>query len=315
MTEIVLELEGLNCAGCAAKIEKLTNGINGVDNATLDFVSKKFKIKVEDGNKSKDITNEIKNIVMKLEPDVIVVEKDEHSHDHHHEHSHGNINKKDLIKIIFAGLLFIIPWLLKLEGTPRLVVYLTAYLVVGVEIIVRAIKNLFAGQPFDEYFLMTVATLGAFIIGEYPEGVAVMLFYQIGELFQGLAVNHSRKSISSLLDIRSDYANLEKDGQIIVVNPIDVHVGDYIIIKPGEKVPLDGIVVDGKSSVDTSNITGESVPRSINKGEKVLSGFVNNEGLLKVEVEKEFGESTVSKILDLVENASKQEGANRKLYN
>ena len=304
MKEIVLELEGLNCAGCAAKIEKLTNGINGVDNATLDFVSKKFKIKVEDGNKSKDITNEIKNIVMKLEPDVIVVEKDEHSHDHHHEHSHGNINKKDLIKIIFAGLLFIIPWLLKLEGTPRLVVYLTAYLVVGVEIIVRAIKNLFAGQPFDEYFLMTVATLGAFIIGEYPEGVAVMLFYQIGELFQGLAVNHSRKSISSLLDIRSDYANLEKDGQIIVVNPIDVHVGDYIIIKPGEKVPLDGIVVDGKSSVDTSNITGESVPRSINKGEKVLSGFVNNEGLLKVEVEKEFGESTVSKILDLVENAS-----------
>ena len=304
MKEIVLELEGLNCAGCAAKIEKLTNGINGVDNATLDFVSKKFKIKVEDGNKSKDITNEIKNIVMKLEPDVIVVEKDEHSHDHHHEHSHGNINKKDLIKIIFAGLLFIIPWLLKLEGTPRLVVYLTAYLVVGVEIIVRAIKNLFAGQPFDEYFLMAVATLGAFIIGEYPEGVAVMLFYQIGELFQGLAVNHSRKSISSLLDIRSDYANLEKDGQIIVVNPIDVHVGDYIIIKPGEKVPLDGIVVDGKSSVDTSNITGESVPRSINKGEKVLSGFVNNEGLLKVEVEKEFGESTVSKILDLVENAS-----------
>ena len=151
---------------------------------------------------------------------------------------------------------------------------------------------------------MTIATLGAFIIGEYPEGVAVMLFYQVGELFQGLAVNHSRNSISSLLDIRADYANLEKDGEIIVVNPVHIHVGDYIIIKPGEKVPLDGIVIEGKSSADTSNITGESVPRTINKGDRVLSGFVNNEGLLKVQVEKEFGESTVSKILDLVENAS-----------
>lgn len=306
MKEIVLELEGLNCAGCAAKIEKLTNDIYGVNNATLDFVSKRLKVKIEIEEETKNITNEIKDIVNKLEPDVIVIEKDrqDYSYNQGHSHDHKGLKKEDLFKIIFSGILFILPWLLKLEGTPKFIVYLLAYIVVGLEIIIRAFRNLMAGQPFDEYFLMTVATLGAFIIGEYPEGVAVMLFYQIGELFQGLAVNHSRKSISSLLDIRSDYANLEKDGQIIVVNPIDVHVGDYIIIKPGEKVPLDGIVVDGKSSVDTSNITGESVPRSINKGEKVLSGFVNNEGLLKVEVEKEFGESTVSKILDLVENAS-----------
>ena len=305
MKEIVLELEGLNCAACAAKIENLTNDIKGVDNATLDFVSKKLKIRLEDGNGSKDIINKIKNIVMKLEPDVIVTQKDQHSsHSHNHGHTHENINKKDIIKIIFAGILFIIPWVLKLEGTSRLAVYLIAYLIVGIDIVLRAIKNLFAGQPFDEYFLMTIATLGAFIIGEYPEGVAVMLFYQVGELFQGLAVNHSRNSISSLLDIRADYANLEKDGEIIVVNPVHIHVGDYIIIKPGEKVPLDGIVIEGKSSADTSNITGESVPRTINKGDRVLSGFVNNEGLLKVQVEKEFGESTVSKILDLVENAS-----------
>ncbi|NLV77029.1 MAG: cadmium-translocating P-type ATPase [Tissierellia bacterium] len=306
MKEIVLELEGLNCAGCAAKIEKLTNDIYGVNNATLDFVSKRLKVKIEIEEETKNITNEIKDIVNKLEPDVIVIEKDrqDYSYDQGHSHDHGYVKKEDIIKIIFSGILFILPWLLKLEGTPKFIVYLFAYIVVGLEIIIRAFRNLMAGQPFDEYFLMTVATLGAFIIGEYPEGVAVMLFYQIGELFQGLAVNHSRKSISSLLDIKPDYANLEKNGSVVVVNPAEVHVGDYIIVKPGEKVPLDGVIVEGKSSVDTSNITGESVPRTVNTGDIILSGFINNEGLLKIEVTKEFKESTVSKILDLVENAS-----------
>jgi Cd2+/Zn2+-exporting ATPase len=151
---------------------------------------------------------------------------------------------------------------------------------------------------------MTLATIGAFIIGEYPEGVAVMLFYQVGELFQGMAVNRSRKSIKALTDIMPDYANLEKDNEIVVVDPTEVRIGDYIIIKPGEKVPLDGLVVEGESSLDTSNITGESVPRSIGVGNQIISGVINNQGLLKVKVEKEFGESTVTKILDLVENAS-----------
>lgn len=306
MKEIVLELEGLNCAGCAAKIEKLTNDIYGVNNATLDFVSKRLKVKIEIEEETKNITNEIKDIVNKLEPDVIVIEKDrqDYSYNQGHSHDHKGLKKEDLFKIIFSGILFILPWLLKLEGTPKFIVYLLAYIVVGLEIIIRAFRNLMAGQPFDEYFLMTVATLGAFIIGEYPEGVAVMLFYQIGELFQGLAVNHSRKSISSLLDIKPDYTNLEKNGSVVVVNPAEVHVGDYIIVKPGEKVPLDGVIVEGKSSVDTSNITGESVPRTVNTGDIILSGFINNEGLLKIEVTKEFKESTVSKILDLVENAS-----------
>ena len=309
MKEIILELDGLNCAGCAAKIEKLTNDINGVDNANLDFVSKKLKVNVKEEEQAQNVTNEIKTIVKKLEPEVVVIEKDhehehEHGHSHSHDHDHGDISKKDVIRLILGGILFIMPWLLKLEGNLKLSVYLIAYIVVGAEIVVRAIRNLFAGQPFDENFLMTVATMGAFAIGEYPEGVAVMLFYQVGELFQGLAVNHSRKSISSLLDIRPDSANLEKDGEIIVVNPKDVHVGDYIIIKPGEKIPLDGVIIDGKSSVDTSNITGESVPKNLSIGDNILSGCVNNEGLLKVKVGKEYGESTVSKILDLVENAS-----------
>lgn len=306
--EIILELEGLNCAGCAAKIEALTNDIEGVDSASLDFVSKKLKVNVEENDKSENITDEIKAIVNKLEPHVVVIEKNKgnysHAHEHGHSHDHGDINKSDIFKLILGGILFIIPYIFKLEGTPRFLIYLTAYIVVGLEIIIIAIRNVLAGQPFDEYFLMTVATVGAFAIGEYPEGVAVMLFYQLGELFQGLAVNHSRKSISSLLDIRPDYANLEIDGEVQRVEPEKVHIGDYIIVKPGEKVPLDGIIIDGKSSMDTSNITGESVPRTVNVGDNVLSGFVNREGLLKVEVNKEFSESTVSKILDLVENAS-----------
>lgn len=304
MKEIVLELEGLNCASCAAKIEELANDIDGVDNASLDFVNKKLKVNVEEDNKSENITNEIKTIVNTLEPHVQVIEKNKEDHSHSHSHDHGDIKKSDIIKLIIGGILFIIPYLFKLEGTPRFLTYLLAYIVVGLEIIIIAIRNVFRGQPFDEYFLMTVATIGAFLIGEYPEGVAVMLFYQLGEFFQGLAVNHSRKSISSLLDIRPDYANLEINGEIQIVEPEKVHVGDYIIIKPGEKVPLDGIILEGKSSMDTSNITGESVPRTVNIGDTVLSGFVNREGLLKVEVVKEFGESTVSKILDLVENAS-----------
>lgn len=303
MKEFILGLEGLNCASCASKIEKLTKEIEGVDNATLDFVSKKLKIYVVEENKSKGIIDEIKYIIKRLEPDVKVVEENSNLQPNH-QHNHGNINKNDIFKIIISGILFIMPWIFKLEGVPRLTIYLMAYILVGFEIIIRAIRNLLAGQPFDENFLMTVATIGAFAIGEYPEGVAVMLFYQVGEFFQGLAVNHSRRSISSLVDIRPDYANLEKNSEIVVVNPKDVQLGDYIVIKPGEKVPLDGIVVEGKSSVDTSNITGESVPRTINSGDMVLSGFVNNEGLLKVEVKKKFQDSTVSKILDLVENAS-----------
>ena len=307
MSTIILELEGLNCASCAGKIENLTNGLEGVESANLDFVTKRLKINVEDKDDINKIVKTTKEIINKLEPDVKIIDKsnnkmEEHSHDHGHDH--GDIHKEDLIKIIISGILFIIPYLLKLEGNARLLVFLASYLIVGYEVIIRAIKNLVAGVPFDENFLMTLATVGAFIIKEYPEGVAVMLFYQVGELFQGLAVNHSRKSIKSLMDIRPDYANLIKDNKVLVVDPSDVHVDDYIIVKPGEKVPLDGIVVEGESTLDTSNITGESVPRTIRTGDNIFSGVVNNHGLLKIKVNKEFKESTISKILDLVENAS-----------
>lgn len=305
MKVIELELNGLNCASCAAKIEKLSSEIRGVDESSLDIVTKKLKVKLEDDEKLDIIKREIKDIIKKLEPDVIVVDKSEkHLEGHNHDHDHGEINQKEILRLIFSGILFIIPVILKLEGTARLLTYLVSYLIVGHKVINRAFKNVIGGVPFDENFLMTIATFGAFAIGEYPEAVAVMLFYQVGEMFQGMAVNHSRKSISSLLDIRPDYANLEKNNEIIVVDPEDVHIGDFIVIKPGEKVPLDGIVVEGQSSLDTSNITGESLPRNVMVGDEVLSGVVNNQGLLKVKVNKEFGDSTVSKILELVENAS-----------
>lgn len=306
MKEIILELNGLNCASCAGKIEKLSRDIANVDEADLDFVSKKLKIKTEKEDDINKIKDEIIKIVNRLEPDVVIIDKNSKSENHSHEHSHdhGDIGKRDLIKLILAGILFVLPYLLKLEGRQRFFLYLVAYLIAGHQVIFRAIKNLMAGITFDENFLMTIATIAAFAIGEYPEGVAVMLFYQVGEMFQGMAVNRSRNSISALLDIRPDYANLVKGDELIVIDPEKVKIGDYIIIKSGEKVPLDGEIVEGESLLDTSNITGESVPRSVKVGDEILSGVVNIQGLLKVKVNKEFGESTVTKILDLVENAS-----------
>ena len=306
MAKIELELRGLNCASCANKIELSTQSLEGVSSASLDFVSKKIRVNIGNEDNSDKVKSEIIKIIKRHEPDVEVLDlsRKDKNHDHDHIHDHGNIEKNDLIRIILGLILFVIPPLFKLQGIPRLSLYLISYFIVGYEVIIRAGKNVVNRTPFDENFLMTLATVGAFIIGEYPEGVAVMLFYQVGELFQDMAVNHSRKSIKALMDIMPDHANLERNNEIIVVEPDEVKVGDYIVIKPGEKVPLDGLVVEGESSLDTSNITGESVPRLIKVGDKIISGAINNQGLLRVKVEKEFGESTITKILDLVENAS-----------
>ena len=190
------------------------------------------------------------------------------------------------------------------ESLLWLALYLIPYLLVGWDIIYKALRNIRNGQVFDENFLMTVATFGAFGVGEYSEGVAVMLFYQVGELFQGYAVNRSRQSITELMDICPEYANIEEDGVLKQVDPDDVQVGDTIVVKAGERIPLDGRVVFGESMVDTSALTGESVPRRVRTGDEVISGCVNGSGLLRVEVTKEFDDSTVAKILELVENAS-----------
>ncbi len=213
--------------------------------------------------------------------------------------------KKDGIKIIIALILFIFAMAVKFENVwINNGIFIVSYIIVGFEIIKDAIKNIFKGEIFDENFLMAIATIGAFAIGEFPEAVAVMLFYQIGELFQGYAVDKSRKSIASLMDIRPDYANAYRNGNLEKVAPEEVQIGETIVIKPGEKVPLDGRIIEGNTTLDTKALTGESLPREVGKGEDILSGCINLNGTIKVEVTKKFGESTVSKILDLVENAS-----------
>ena len=213
--------------------------------------------------------------------------------------------KKKGIKIIIALILFLIALIIDFGKVwINNVIYIIAYIIVGFEIVRKAVRNITRGKVFDENFLMTVATIGAFGIGEFPEAAAVMLFYQVGELFQSYAVDKSRKSIASLMDIRPDYANIEKDGKLEKVDPDEVKIGDIIVVKPGEKIPLDGTVVEGKTNLDTKALTGEPMPREANIGDDVISGCINLNGLIKVKVTKEFGESTVSKILDLVENAS-----------
>ena len=213
--------------------------------------------------------------------------------------------KKKGIRIIIALVLFLGALIIDFNNQwINNIVYIIAYVIVGFEIVRKAIRNIIRGKVFDENFLMTVATIGAFGIGEFPEAVAVMLFYQVGELFQSYAVDKSRKSISNLMDIRPDFANVERDGKIEKVDPDDVKIGEIIIVKPGEKIPLDGYVIEGQSSLDTKALTGEALPREISEGEEVLSGSINLNGVIKIKVTKEYGESTVSKILDLVENAS-----------
>ena len=212
--------------------------------------------------------------------------------------------KKVLIRIIVAVVLLIILSFVPAEGWLQLALYMIPYLVIGYDILKKAVKGIMNRQVFDENFLMAVATVGAIALGDYKEGVAVMLFYQIGELFQSYAVGKSRRNISELMDIRPDYANIEKNGEVVQVDPDEVAIGTIILVKPGEKIPIDGIVTEGTSSLNTSALTGESLPRNAKEGDEVISGCINMTGLLKIKTTREFGESTVSKILELVENSS-----------
>ena len=217
--------------------------------------------------------------------------------------------KKMLARIVISAVLLVAAVLIPYSGTWRFLLFFPAYFTIGWDVLWKAARNIAHGQVFDENFLMALATVGAFCTGffgegEYPEAVFVMLFYQVGELFQSYAVGKSRKSIASLMDIRPDYANVERDGQLVQVDPEQVAIGDVITVKAGEKVPLDGVVLEGSSSLNTAALTGESLPREVGPGDSVISGCVNQSGLLRVQVTKAFGESTVAKILDLVENSS-----------
>lgn len=306
-----LILEGLDCANCASKIETQTKSLEGVIDASVDFVSKKLTIEVADKREFNRIFGKVAAIVKKIEPDVKVVFEDNTSKENEDDENEEN-RKKEIIKLVLGGAIFSVGLIFNFQNWLELTIFLMSYIIVGGKVVLRAIKGIARGQVFSEHFLMSVATIGAFFIGEYPEGVAVMLFYLIGEMFEDMAVDHSRKSISALMDIRPDYANIKVGDGLKKVSPNEVSIGDIIVVKPGEKVPLDGKVIEGISMVDTAALTGESVPRELARGSDALSGFINKNGVLTVEVTKEFGESTVSKILALVQNASSKKAPTEK---
>lgn len=304
--ELQLTLEGLNCANCARKIEEKVGKMEGVKESNLNFTTTTLNVKLERKVKEEHAINEIKKIVEALEPHVKVEKK---------VSGKTNVQKaKFEVKptLIIGTILYLIAVIGDFKGALALILFVASYLLIGGKVVLTAIKNIARGQLFDENFLMTVATIGAFSISEYPEAVAVMLFYEIGENIQGYAVNKSRSSISSLMDIRADYANIIIDGKEKKVSPETVKVEDIILVKPGEKIPLDGIVVEGESFVDTSALTGESVPRKIAVNDEILSGGINTNGVLKVKVTKKFGESTVSRILEMVENAANKKANTEK---
>ena len=298
--ECILSIEGLDCPNCAAKVERKINTLEGIKEATVDFLGKKIVVLADEISEN-ELVELIQTEVDKIEDGVkVFVPKVQAGESSSEGEDTGKIKKKLLI----GGILFVLGiFVPKTLFIPKLAVFLVSYLVIGGDVLLSAFKNILNGQVFDENFLMAIATIGAFAIGEYPEGVAVMLFYQLGELLQGIAVNNSRKSIVSLMDIRPDYANIKVGEGIKKVSPEEIKVGEIIVVKPGEKVPLDGKIVKGASTFDTSALTGESLPREAKAGDDVLSGFINKNGLIEIQVAKVFSESTVSKILYLMENA------------
>ena len=310
VTKVYL-LKGLDCPNCSAKIEKEVGELDGVTSSTVNLMNQTLTVQAGT-SVAASLLDTVTTIVHSHEPDVEVsekqleatapVKKDEKAAVYNDE------DKKRTIRLAVGAVVYAIGMALtvfaKLPTLAELAFLIVAYVILGWDVVWQAVKNITRGQVFDEHFLMSVSTIGAFAIGEYPEAVAVMLFYQVGEFFQSLAVKRSRKSISDLMDIRPDSATVKRNGVLQVVSPESVAVGEIIVVKPGEKIPLDGIVVDGESMLDTKALTGESVPRSIRKGDEALSGCINQSGLLTLKVTKSFGESTVSKITDLVENAS-----------
>ena len=302
-----LMLNGLTCAHCASVIDEKVKHIDGVKNSNLNFTNKKLSVEIDCDNEEKIIKNII-DIINDTEPGLdIQIEGQREIKEDKTQKSIKNNEKLNLLKIIAGVIVFIFAFYEEIAGRENkysLLIFLVAYLLVGSDVLYKALRNITKGRIFDENFLMSVATIGAIAIGEPSEAVGVMLFYKIGEYLQELAVGKSRKSISELMQIRPDMANLKLGNTIKVVNPEDVNIGDYIIVKPGEKVPLDGVVIEGSSMMDTSALTGESVLRTVKKGDDLLSGFINKNALLTVQVTKDFSESTASKILDMVENAS-----------
>ena len=305
-------LEGLCCGNCAAKIEREISNLNGVNSASVDLLSQTLSMDLVgvDSTALSSLAAQADTIIKRHDSQIVMIEKEIAQPG---QKTFQKLTEADpsldvkkwayRLRLGIGAVLFVIGMVFDFEQPLDFAIFLISYLLVGGDVVLRAAKNIAKGQVFDENFLMSVATIGAFAIGEYPEGVAVLLFYQVGEAFQRLAVNRSRKSISALMDIRPDFANLKLGNELRKVSPEEVGIGDFIVVKPGERIPLDGRVVEGSSALDTSALTGESLPRDVEAGDEVLSGSINKNGVLTIEVAKAFGESTVSKILDLVQNA------------
>ncbi len=291
---IKLMVEGLDCPSCAEKIKSEISKIKNVKKVELDFLSKKLDVTTVSDNKS-DIVENVKSIVKYFEPDVLVSEVDSS----HVETSYFKEEKKNIFRMIIAFIIFIIGFFTEY----KFILFSIAYLVSGYDVIIKAFKNILKLKPLDESFLMTIASLGAFFINEYAEAVAVMLFYQAGELFNDFAVHKSRKSISNIMKLRPDYANIMHENKMIKTSPENVKIGEFIYVKSGERVPIDGVVLEGTSYVDNSAITGESVPIKIEKNSEIYSGGVNLEGLIKVKTTKDFKNSTLNQILELTQTA------------
>ena len=303
-----LVLSGLDCPHCAAKIEADVARLEGVSSSGLNFVTKLLTVEIAAGADAAALRSDVISVVHKHEPGVDVRGKaPAHSQDGDGR-AHGGedgLDWRTYVRLGIGAALFAVGLIAGFEGWLRLGVFGVSYLFIGFGVLSSAVRNLLKGELFDENFLMTVASLGAFAIGEYPEAVAVMLFYEVGETLQGLAVNRSRRSITALMDIKPEYANrLLESGETERLHPEEIAVDERILVRAGERVPLDGLVVDGTASLDTSALTGESAPRDATPGSEVLAGFINKNGLLTVRVTKPFGESVVAKILDLVQNAS-----------
>ena len=301
-------LKGLDCPNCSAKIEKEVGELNGVSASQVNLMKQTLTVCVDAGQAG-SVAAQIEAIVHAHEPDVSVSEYiDERIPASKADTSEGNTNRNTIIRLVVGAVLFalgiVLGKIVKVSLPVQLIFLIIAYMILGGDVVMKAVKNIVKGRVFDENFLMSLSTVGAFAIGEYPEAVAVMLFYQIGEYFQDAAVRRSRKSIADLMDIRPDSATVIRNGTQSIVSPSTVSVGEQIVVKPGEKIPLDGIVLEGESMLDTKALTGESVPRSIRKDDEALSGCINQSGVLTIRVTKSFGESTVSKIIDLVEHAS-----------
>ncbi len=311
-SRIELLLEGLNCASCAAKIEARANMIEHADGVSLNPVTNILTIVAADTGRHEQIVSGVKSIVKDIEPGVSVVEKAKEREGKIIRSTEGEYNRKTIAEFAAGALFLLAAAALRIDLHLKVVLYLAGYLLAGGSILLAAGRNLIRGRVFDENFLMGISTIGAFAIGEYPEAVAVMLFFRAGEFMQDLAVNRSKKSIARLMDIRPEYANIKVGSDIRRVSPQEVKPGDIILVKPGERIPLDGIVEEGISTADTSALTGEAVPKDVEPGAEVLAGFINKNGMLTIKAAREFRDSAVSKILEMVENAATRKAPTEK---